>query len=75
MATKTKKAPEDLNLNNIVSRQFEKAAAHVKLPAGLLQQIKLCNNVYYMQFPVKIEDRYVIFEAWRAEHSHHRKPL
>ncbi len=75
MATRTKTAPEDLNLNNIVSRQFEKAAAHVKLPAGLLQQIKLCNNVYYMQFPVKIEDRYVIFEAWRAEHSHHRKPL
>ncbi len=75
MATKKKKAPEDLNLNNIVSRQFEKAAAHVKLPAGLLQQIKLCNNVYYMQFPVKIDDKYVIFEAWRAEHSHHRKPL
>jgi glutamate dehydrogenase (NAD(P)+) len=28
-----------------------------------------------MQFPVKIDDKYVIFEAWRAEHSHHRKPL
>jgi glutamate dehydrogenase (NAD(P)+) len=69
------KAPEDLNLNNIVSRQFEKAAAHVNLPPGLLQQIRVCNNVYYMQFPVKIDDKYVIFEAWRAEHSHHRKPL
>lgn len=75
MATKTKKAAEDLNLNNIVSRQFEKAAQHVDLPAGLLQQIRVCNNVYYMQFPVKIDDKYVIFEAWRAEHSHHRKPL
>ena len=75
MATRTKKAPEDLNLNNIVSRQFEKAATHVNLPAGLLQQIRVCNNVYYMQFPVKIDDKYVIFEAWRAEHSHHRKPL
>jgi len=75
LATRTKKAPEDLNLNNIVSRQFEKAAAHVNLPPGLLQQIRVCNNVYYMQFPVKIDDKYVIFEAWRAEHSHHRKPL
>jgi len=75
LATRTKKAPEDLNLNNIVSRQFEKAATHVNLPAGLLQQIRVCNNVYYMQFPVKIDDKYVIFEAWRAEHSHHRKPL
>jgi glutamate dehydrogenase (NAD(P)+) len=71
-----KKAPaEDLNLNNTVSRQFDRAARYVKLPSGLLHQIKVCNNVYYMQFPVKIDDKYVIFEAWRAEHSHHRKPL
>jgi glutamate dehydrogenase (NAD(P)+) len=75
LATRAKSAPEDLNLNNIVERQFDKAAKHVKLPPGLLHQIKVCNNVYYMQFPVKIDDRYVIFEAWRAEHSHHRKPL
>ena len=75
MATKRSKAPEDLNLNNIVSRQFDKAAQHVKLPSGLLDQIKACNNVFHMQFPVKIDDKYVIFQAWRAEHSHHRKPL
>ena len=75
MATRMKKAAEDLNLNNIVSRQFDKAAQHVKLPPGLLSQIKACNNVFQMQFPVKIDDKYVIFEAWRAEHSHHRKPL
>ena len=75
MATRASKAPEDLNLNNIVSRQFDRAARHVKLPVGLLHQIKVCNNVFYMQFPVKIDDTYVIFEAWRAEHSHHRKPL
>jgi glutamate dehydrogenase (NAD(P)+) len=66
---------EDLNLNNIVSSQFDKAARFVKLPDGLLQQIKVCNNVYYMQFPVKFGDRFEIFQAWRAEHSHHRKPL
>ena len=61
--------PEDLNLNNIVSRQFDKAARRVKLPDGLLQQIKACNNVYQVRFPVKIKDRYVIVEGWRAEHS------
>ncbi len=71
------KAPivEDLNLNNIVSRQFDRAARHVKLPPGLGEQIKVCNNVLQIQFPVKIRGRYVIFQAWRAEHSHHRKPL
>jgi glutamate dehydrogenase (NAD(P)+) len=66
---------EDLNLNNIVNAQFDRAAAFVKLPEGLLQQIKVCSNVYYMQFPVKLGERYEIFQAWRAEHSHHRKPL
>src|SRR5207247_4132843 len=41
---------------------------------GLLEQIKACNAVYYMQFPVRIGDRYELFQGWRAEHSQHRKP-
>jgi len=65
---------EDLNLWNIVSRQFDKAAATLDVPKGLLDQIKACNAVYYMQFPVRIGDRYELFQGWRAEHSQHRKP-
>src|SRR6267142_2397184 len=64
---------EDLNLWNIVSRQFDKAAATLDVPKGLLDQIKACNAVYYMQFPVRIGDRYELFQGWRAEHSQHRK--
>ena len=79
MATRAKKSKttsfEDLNLNNIVNGQFDKAAAFLKQPDGLLEQIKACNNVYFMQFPVRFGERYVMFKAWRAEHSHHRKPL
>ena len=74
MASK-KKSSEDLNLNNIVGRQFDRAAQHVKLPKGLPEQIKTCNSVYYFQFPVKFGKEYHIFQAWRAEHSHHKKPL
>jgi len=66
---------EDLNLNNIVQTQFDAAARHIKLPSGLLDQIKACNNVYFMQFPVKFGKKYEMIKAWRAEHSHHRKPL
>jgi glutamate dehydrogenase (NAD(P)+) len=65
---------EDLNLWNIVGLMFDKAAAHLNIPEGLLQQIKACNAVYYVQFPVKIGDRYEMFQGWRAEHSQHRKP-
>ena len=75
MAKARREPAEDLNLNHIVEAQFEKAAAHVDLPRGLLTQIKVCNNVYMVQFPVKFGNRFEIFVGWRAEHSHHRKPL
>jgi glutamate dehydrogenase (NAD(P)+) len=66
---------EDLNLNTIVSRQFDRAAQYLKIHPALLNQIKACNNVYYFQFPVRFGgDQYEIFEGWRAEHSQHFKP-
>ena len=65
---------EDLNLWNIVGLMFDKAAANLSIPEGLLKQIKACNAVYYVQFPVKIGERYEMFQGWRAEHSQHRKP-
>jgi len=66
---------EDLNLNHIVQRQFDKAAAHLDLDKGLLAQIRTCNNLYSFRFPVMVDGKVRIFEGWRAEHSHHRKPL
>src|SRR6185503_6341753 len=74
MASHVGAGGEDLNLWNIVGRMFDKAAANLNIPDGLLQQIKACNAVYYVQFPVKIGDRYEMFQGWRAEHSQHRKP-
>ncbi len=66
---------EELNLNTIVSMQFDKAARLLDLPDGLLQQIKACNAVYRIEFPVRFGERYEIFHAWRAEHSQHKKPV
>src|SRR5438034_2590660 len=75
MAT-TMPVKEDLSFNRIVSRQFDRAAQYLKIHPALLSQIKACNNVYYFQFPVRFEDdHYEIFEGWRAEHSHHSKPV
>lgn len=76
MATKRARKPaEDLNFNHIVNQQFDRAASFLDVPKGLLKQIKVCNAVYYVQFPVKVGSRYEIIEGWRAEHSQHRKPL
>lgn len=58
-----------------VERNFDKAAAYTKLPQGLLTQIKLCNSVYKMKFPVKTGGNDVqVIEAYRVQHSHHRMP-
>ena len=57
-----------------VNRNFDKAAKHTGLPKGLLEQIKVCNSVYYMRFPVKVGKGYEVIEAYRVQHSHHRLP-
>ena len=59
---------ESVNLN------FDKAAALVDLPKGLLEQIKVCNSVYQMRFPVKVGNQIKVIEAYRVQHSHHRLP-
>lgn len=57
-----------------VNRNFDKAAQHSNLDKGLLAQIKACNSVYHMTFPAKIGDEFVVIEAYRVQHSHHRQP-
>lgn len=57
-----------------VQNYFDRAAAHTGLPSGLLGQIKACNAVYQMRFPVKIGDGVQVIEAYRVQHSHHRAP-
>ncbi len=62
------------NFLESVNRNFDKAAKHTGLNKGLLEQIKVCNSVYQMRFPVKVGKEYQVIEAYRAQHSHHRLP-
>lgn len=58
-----------------VSDFYDRAAAYTGLPPGLLAEIKACNSVLRMRFPVKHDDGTIeVVEAFRAEHSHHRLP-
>ena len=75
MKRKQQPVHEELNLNTIVSQQFDKAARLLDFPEGLLKQIKACNAVYRMEFPVRFGSNYEIFHGWRAEHSQHKKPV
>lgn len=57
-----------------VQRNFDIAASYTDIHPGLLEQIKVCNAVYQMRFPVKIGENYEVIEAYRVQHSHHRLP-
>lgn len=58
-----------------VSHYFDRAAAFSSLEPGLLAQVKACNAVYRMRFPVRQDDGSIaVVEAFRAEHSFHRLP-
>jgi glutamate dehydrogenase (NAD(P)+) len=58
-----------------VERSFDKAAKYTKWDKGILEQIKECNAVYQMRFPLKRDDGSIeVIEAYRVQHSHHKTP-
>ncbi|MFL9483758.1 Glu/Leu/Phe/Val family dehydrogenase [Chitinophagaceae bacterium LWZ2-11] len=58
-----------------VEKSFDKAAKFTGWDKGLLEQIKACNSIYSMRFPVKMDDgRIEVIEAYRVQHSQHKSP-
>ncbi len=66
---------QHISFSEQVGRHFDKAAAHTRHDPTLLAQIKACNSVYHMSFPLRRDDGSIeVVHAWRAEHSHHKLP-
>ncbi len=57
-----------------VCKSFDKAAAFTQFDSGILEQIKQCNSVLRLHFPVKIGDKVEVIKAYRVQHSHHKRP-
>ena len=58
-----------------VEKSFDRAAKFTKWTPGILEQIKACNAVYQMKFPIKRDDGSVeVIEAYRVQHSQHKTP-
>ncbi len=57
-----------------VERNFDKAATFTRFEKGILEQIKACNSILQMKFPVRIGDKIEVIEAYRVQHSHHKLP-
>ncbi len=58
-----------------VNQMYDRAVALLDLPPGLPEQIRSCNSIYEVRFPVKIGDGYKVFRGWRACHSEHKLPV
>jgi glutamate dehydrogenase (NAD(P)+) len=58
-----------------VEKSFDSAAKFTKWERGILEQIKQCNAVYQIRFPLKRDDGNIeVIEAYRVQHSHHKAP-
>ena len=58
-----------------VEKSFDKAAKFTTWEQGILDQIKACNSIYSMRFPVKMDDGHIeVIEAYRVQHSQHKSP-
>ena len=58
-----------------VNLMFDRAAKYTKHAPGLLSQIKNCNSVYHVGFPLVRDNGDIeVVSAYRAEHSHHMQP-
>lgn len=58
-----------------VKRTYQRAAAFTDHDPTLLRQIRECNSVYHVNFPLRRDDGSIeVVSAWRVEHSHHKLP-
>jgi len=68
-------AAPTISFREQVNRSFDLAATFTKHDPSLLAQIKACNSVYHVAFPLRRDDGSIeVVHAWRAEHSHHKLP-
>ena len=58
-----------------VEKSFDKASKFTSWEPGILEQIKACNAVYQMRFPIKRDNGAIeVIEAYRVQHSQHKSP-
>ena len=63
------------SFNEGLSLVVDRALRQLDLPPGLPEQIKACDSVLQLHFPVRLDDGvFHVFRGWRATHSSHLLP-
>ena len=58
-----------------VYRMYDEAAAYLALPPGLSERVRSCSVLLHMRIPVRVAGDVRVFDAYRAQHSFHRRPV
>ncbi len=65
----------ELSFSEQVNYSFDRAASLTDYDPTLLAQIRCCNSIYRVSFPLPRADGSIqVIHGWRAEHSHHKLP-
>ncbi len=68
-------AAAEPSFNEGLALTVDRALRHLDLPPGLAEQVKACDSVLQVHFPVRLDDgRFHVFRGWRATHSSHLLP-
>lgn len=66
---------QDYKFFSEVNQAFDKASAYTRFDKGLLEQMKACNDVLHITFPLEKDDGSIeVIHGYRVEHSHHKLP-
>ena len=57
-----------------VEAMIDRSMKIIGVERGLAKALKRCRSVIQVRFPVKIKQRWEVFEGWRANHSEHLLP-
>jgi glutamate dehydrogenase (NAD(P)+) len=58
-----------------VDLMFNRAVAHLDLPRGLEEKIRVCNATYTVRFGVRLRGDIHTFTGYRSVHSEHMEPV
>jgi glutamate dehydrogenase (NAD(P)+) len=65
-----------VNFLQTFSHFYDTAIKDLSIPKGLSDQIKSCDSVYHLRFPITLDNGEIkVIDAWHGEHSHHMSPL
>ena len=71
----TRPVAAEPSFNEGLSLAVDRALRHLDLPPGLAEQVKACDSVLQLHFPVRLDDgMFHVFRGWRATHSSHLLP-